>query len=129
MTVINQKSKYKIECDVEQISMSTDNNVMIKLKGLGPYSLKKGSAVYNVFHNIEKIKTTSQECQEDSKEDSAIGDVKLINAKENIKLNVPNEKLMEWIKFAFEREKAIELEFADFVEKNNTELMAVTIKS
>jgi hypothetical protein len=128
MTAISNDSNYKIECNIEQISIGGDDKLRVKLKGIGPYSLKKESTVYNVFHKIEKNGTTSPKSQDESKEDSVINDAKLINAKEIIKLNGSNKKLMEWIKFAFEKEKAIELEFSD-VDKNSATITAVTVNS
>jgi hypothetical protein len=130
MTAISEKSKYKIECNIEQISMDTDNKLRVKLKGIGPYSIKKESTVYNLFHNIEKNGDSSPKSEDESKEESAISDAKLINAKEIIELvtSPSNEKLIEWVRFAFEKEKVIELEF-DNVDKNSATITAVSIKS
>ena len=130
MTAISEKSKYKIECNIEQISMDTDNKLRVKLKGIGPYSIKKESKVYNLFHNIEKNGDSSPKSEDESKEESAISDAKLINAKEIIELvtSPSNEKLIEWVRFAFEKEKVIELEF-DNVDKNSATITAVAIKS
>ena len=128
MTAISNNSKYKIECNVEQISMGDDNKFRIKLKGIGAYCLKKESTVYNVFHKIGNNGATTQKSDDDSKEDSAINGVELVKAKEIIELNASNEKLIEWVKYAFEKEKAIELEF-DNVDKNSATITAVSIKS
>ncbi len=114
MAAINKDSKYKIECNIEQISMSADNKLRVKLKGIGPYSIKKESTAYNVFHSIDGDLTSNE--------------AKLINAKEIIEISASNEKLIEWVKFAFEKEKAIELEFGD-VGKDSTTITAVAVNS
>ena len=130
MTAISGNSIYKIECNIEQISMGDDNKFRIKLKGIGAYSIKKESTVYNVFHNIEKNGTTTPTSEDDSKEDLSVNEAKLINAKEIIDLEIlpSNEKMVEWVKFAFEKERVVELEFSK-VDKKSATITAVTIKS
>ena len=130
MTAISNDSNYKIECNIEQISIGGDDKLRVKLKGIGPYSLKKESTVYNVFHKIGRKECAPQESQDESKEDLACNEAKLINAKEIIELvtSPSNEKLIEWVKFAFEKEKAVELEFSD-VDKNSATITAVSVNS
>ena len=109
-------------------ALDADNKLRVKLKGVGAYSIKKESTIFNLFHKIGKKEDAPQESQDESKEDLTSNEARLINAKEIIELKDSNEKLMEWVKFAFEKEKTVELEFSD-VDKNSATITAVSVNS